>query len=158
MSAKPRRDWRRVQANSLRNAMELCKQHALDKKNLSVERIAEEMGIADHWSLYKWIANGRMPAVLIPAYESVCGINFVSRWLASRHGNLLIPIPSGRDTKAADVQRLQEVLSDATGALIKFHSGQLQAEEVITAIRSGLEGLAWHHHNVTKHQQPELEL
>lgn len=156
--SKARRNWRQVQAHSLRHAMELCKLHALEVKNLSVEGIAEDMGLEDHWVLYKWFANGRMPVVLVPAFEAVCGINFVSRWLAGRHGNLLIPIPTGGDCDAADMQRLQEVLTAATGSLMKFHTGKMQAEEVLAAIHCGLEGLAWHRHNVIKHHQPELGL
>ena len=42
-----RRNWKRIQPTSLRNALELCKDHAKERHNLSVERIAEQMGLAD---------------------------------------------------------------------------------------------------------------
>ena len=58
-----RRNWKRVTPNSLRDALRLCKDHALEKKNLSVERIADLMGITAD-VLYKWLSNGRMPAML----------------------------------------------------------------------------------------------
>ena len=77
-----RRNWKRIQPSSLRDALRLCKDHALEKKNYSVERIADLMGITADL-LYKWLANGRMPASAIPAYELITGINFVTRWLAA---------------------------------------------------------------------------
>lgn len=48
-----RRNWKHIQPTSLRQALELCKDHAKERHNLSVERIAERMGLADHWALYK---------------------------------------------------------------------------------------------------------
>ena len=52
-ASKPRRNWKRLQPTSLRNALELCKEHARERLNRSVERIADEMGITDHWTVYK---------------------------------------------------------------------------------------------------------
>ena len=60
-----RRDWKRERANSMVHALRLCKEFAQDRKRLSVERIADCMGVS-HDSLYKWLANGRMPACLVP--------------------------------------------------------------------------------------------
>ena len=50
------RNWKRIQPSSLRDALRLCKDHALEKKNYSVERIADLMGITADL-LYKWLAN-----------------------------------------------------------------------------------------------------
>ena len=69
-----RRNWKRIRPHSLRYALELCKEHARERRNLSVERIAELMGLADHWALYKWFQSGRIPANLIRPFEHVCGI------------------------------------------------------------------------------------
>ena len=56
---------KRQRANSLVHALRLCKEWAQAKRHLSVERIADRMGTT-HDSLYKWLATGRMPAILIP--------------------------------------------------------------------------------------------
>jgi len=56
-----KRNWKRVQPSSLRNALELCKDYAKERHNLSVERIADRMGLSDHWTVYKWIQTGRIP-------------------------------------------------------------------------------------------------
>lgn len=151
-----RRNWKRVQPNSLRDALRLCKDHAGEKKNYSVERIADLMGITADL-LYKWLANGRMPASSIPAYELITGINFVTRWLAASTGHLMIAIPSGRIASATDIQALQELLNTAVGQLLKFHGGNAEAAATLSAIQQGMEGLAWHKGNVEKHLQPEFE-
>ena len=96
-----RRNWKRWQPATLRDALKGCKDFALERHNLSVERIAERMGLEDHWSLYKWIANGRMPLVLAPAFEHACGINLVARWMAATDGKLLVDIPKGQQAQAA---------------------------------------------------------
>lgn len=153
-----RRNWKRVQPTSARHALELCKEHAREVRNLSVERIAERMGLSDHFTLYKWFQNGRMPLVLLPVFEQVCGIDMVTRWYASAGDKMLIEIPKGRKGTAEDMQQLQEVLNLATGALIRFYNGNAEADETIAAIQTGLEGLAWHRGNVSQHHAPQLDL
>lgn len=151
-----RRNWKRVQPNSLRDALRLCKDHALEKKNYSVERISDLMGITADL-LYKWLANGRMPAASIPAYEHFCGINFVTRWLAASTGHLMISMPTGRDASAEDMHVLQELLHSAAGTLLKFYANKADVPSTLAAIQQGMEGLAWHKGNVEKHLQPEFE-
>ena len=153
-----KRNWKRMQPTGLRHALELCKEHAREKLNRSVERIAEEMGLTDHWTLYKWLQSGRIPANLVRPYENACGINFVTRWQAASAGYLLIDIPSGRNVTAADMQVLQELLNTAVGQLLQFYAGKAESQDALAAIQQGMEGLAWHRGNVEKHLQPELEL
>ena len=153
-----RRNWKNLQPNSLRDAMELCKEFAVSQRNMSVERISDQMGQADRFTLYKWLSTGRMPAVLIPAYEAACGAQFVTRWLAGAAGKLIIDIPTGRKCTGQDIQNLQQQLLTATGALMSFHNGEMAADEVLAAVRTAMEGLGWHHNNVAQHIQPQLEL
>lgn len=79
LSPSRRAFWKRYQPTSCRDALHQCKAYAQEARNLSVERIADQMGLPDHWALYKWIESGRFPFVLIPAYESACGINQIGR-------------------------------------------------------------------------------
>jgi len=151
------RAWKRLQPNSLRDALRLCKDYALAEKRLSVERIADLMDVTADL-LYKWLSNGRMPVSLIPAYEHICGIDYVTRWLAAHAGRLLIDIPSGRAATAVEMQVLQEALNTATGQLLQFYAGRAQAPEALAAIQTAMQGLAWHRVNVQKTDQPELDL
>lgn len=153
-----RRNWKHIQPTSLRQALELCKDHAKERHNLSVERIAERMGLADHWTLYKWFQNGRMPLNLVRPFESACGIDFVTRWQTASAGKLLIDMPSGRNCDAADIQTLQETLNTAVGHLLQFYSGKSEAADTLVVVQKAMEGLAWHRGNVEKHAQPELDL
>lgn len=152
-----RRNWKKLQPTSLREATEWCKDFALSK-NKSIDRIAESMGLHDKWSLYKWIDNGRMPAVLIPAYEAACGIDYVTRWLASRDGKLLIDMPTGRSLTSGDVNELQSLVHTAVGALLEFYQHKKPAEQTLADITNALESLAWHRGNVEQHNQPQLDL
>lgn len=156
MSAKIKRNWKRAQANSLRQALEFCKEYARETKNLSIERIAELMGITDHWIIYKWIQTGRIPANLIAPYEVVCGIDFVTRWLAASSGKLLISMPTGRALKDADVIELHSGFSSALGLLTDFYAGKADAAATTEALILHLQQVAFHHANVQKHAAPEL--
>lgn len=152
-----RRNCKKPIPRSLRHAMELSIESA-KILNRSVEGVAEIMGLESHWNLYKWFENGRMPAVLIPAFEAACGCDYVSRWLATRGGKLLIEVPTGRKLKVSDVATLQANLHNTVSALMDFYAGKTKAEETINAIASSLESLMWHKGNVTQHDQPQLEL
>lgn len=88
-----RHNWKRAQPRTMCQAVEWSLEFA-GEHQLNAERIAERMGLHSHWVIYKWASEGRMPAVLIPAFEHACGINLVSRWLASTGGKLLIDLPS----------------------------------------------------------------
>lgn len=152
------RNWNRVQPTSLRHALELCKDHAREVHTLSVERIAERLTLTDHYTLYKWLQTGRMPAPVIPAYEAVCGCHFVTRWMAATHGLLLIPVPTGKSTTPQDMLALQELLAAAAGRLIQFHRGQAGSDETLADIRGAMEALGYHHANVRQHATPQLDL
>lgn len=150
------RNWKRVQPNDLREALRLCKEHAREKKNYSVERIADMMGESAD-TLYGWMSKGGMPVRQLQAFEHICGINLASRYLAASAGYLTIKAPAGRDASAADMHALQEALNAAAGQLLQFYSGKAEASAVLAAIQQGMEGLAWHKGNVEKHLQPEFE-
>ena len=51
LSPSRRKFWKTYQPTTLRAALEGCKEHAREARNLSVERIATDMGLNDHWSL-----------------------------------------------------------------------------------------------------------
>ncbi|TWC74425.1 hypothetical protein FBY10_101115 [Pseudomonas sp. SJZ103] len=153
-----RRRWKNVRPTSLRHALELCKDFAIDAHNKSVQRIADEMGLPDHWALYKWLQTGRMPANLIRPYERVCNCDFVTRWIAASAGRLTIEMPTGRNCTAQDTQVLQELLTTAAGKLLAFYAKNSEADETLAAIQAAMEGLAWHRGNVSQSQHPQLEL
>ena len=154
-----RRNWKRWQPASLRDALKGCKDFAQERHNLSVERIAERMGLEDHWALYKWIANGRMPAVLLPAYEHACGINLVVRWMAATDGKLLVDMPRGRQAQPADMVELNTGFAQALQLLTDFYAGgeQADANATLEALRNHLQQVAAHQLNVAGFAEPELD-
>ena len=159
MTPKPKtmRNWKRQQPNSLRHALELCKDHAREKLNRSVEKIADEMGLADHWILYKFLQNGRLPATLIRPFENACGTDYLSRWIAASSGKLLVDIPTGRRLTAADVASLHNGFGMALQLLTEFYGGKADPEATLAALTSHLDDIAWHRGNVAQFATPELD-
>lgn len=153
-----RRVWKNVRASSMVEALRLCKEYAQAKSNLSIERIADRMG-ATHDSLYKWLATGRLPAILIPAYEHACGCHFVSQWLAASTGKLLVDMPTGRAVNQADLVAVNASCSAALTLLTSFYADPAGAdtEATLCALRAHMEQVAFHQHNVAQYSTPELE-
>ncbi len=156
-TTKPRRNWKRLQPTSLRHALELCKDHARERLNRSVERIADEMGVTDHWAIYKWLQNGRIPANLVRPYEVACGIDYVTRWLVASSGGMKIDIPTGRSLTPSDVIELHNGFSAALRLITDFYAGKAKAEETVAAISTHLAEVAWHRANVSQFAAPELD-
>ena len=143
---------------SLQQALEACLNHARTKHRQSIERIAADMGLANHWNLYKWVESGRLPAVLIRPFELACRCNYVTRFLAHASHHLVIDIPTGKLPALNDLQTLQIASNEAMGALINFASGKIDAAVVIDTVTEALEHFAYQRENVRHAQQPELEL
>jgi hypothetical protein len=151
-----KRNWKHVQPRDLRDAMDLCVEYAKAKNNRSIDTIADLMGLASKWTLYKWMQEASLPSRLIKPFEHACGIDFVSRWLVVSGGKLVIEIPKGRKGKPDDIQSLQAATHEAVGALIKFYADQADTDATLAALQTALERMAWHKGNVEKYRQPEL--
>ena len=141
---------------SLRAAFEADKAHALKRRRLNVERLAELLG-APPATLYKWLETDSMPVRVLVAWQHLTGSHQVVRYLASREHAVVIDIPTGRAIDADDVHVLQATLNGAVGALLDHNRGQLDRDTTISKLGTGMESLAWHRANVEKADQPELE-
>jgi hypothetical protein len=150
------KNWKRLIPKSHTEALRLCKDYAREVHNLSVERIADEMG-ATADVLYKWLANGSMPLNRIRSYQLACRCNFVSRYMAYSDGNLLIPIPTGKGINDSEMMQLHQSFHGAALMLAGFYKGGVAPEEVMDALVSHMQATGWHHANVQKHLQPELQ-
>lgn len=153
-----RRNWKKERAISLRRGMELNVLHAREKLNRSVDRIADLMGMPSHFTLYKYLDSGRMPAVLIPAFENACGAHFVTQYLATSANRMLVEIPTGRRASHKELNEVSAYTNQVMGMLIDFYEGRSDQEEVEGALTTLIEDLAHQRGNVAKHQQPELLL
>ncbi|HMS05322.1 MAG TPA: hypothetical protein PKD73_05960 [Burkholderiaceae bacterium] len=156
---KSRAYWKRLRPASLREAMQACKDHAQAVHNRGVERIAELMGQPDHWALYKWLQNGRMPACLIRPYEQACGATYITRYMAASAGLMAIDMPRGRAASGDDLMAFNGEFADALRLLSEFYKagGKADPAPVLAALRTHLESTAAHHHNVSGFAEPELE-
>ncbi|MDN7533844.1 hypothetical protein [Burkholderia orbicola] len=153
-----RRLWKSFRPTSLTAALRGCKDYALDVHHLSVERIADRMAVT-HDVLYKWLANGRMPTILIPTYELACGCHFVSTWLATSAGKLVVDMPKGRHAADAELMEVNSGCAQALQLLTEFYANPAagNADATLNALRTHLEQIAYHHQNVARYTTPELE-
>ena len=155
----PPRNWKRFRANNLRDAMRACKDYALEKRQLSVARIAELMGDVTEETLYGWLSKGRMPAVLIPTFELVCGANFVTEWLAASAGRMVIAMPKGRKVNDAELLQITADCTQAMSQLAAFYAdpSKVDTAGLLELLQRHLEQVAFQHHNVGQYIAPQLE-
>jgi hypothetical protein len=138
--------------------MEMSLEHARAKHNFSVDRVADLMGQSNKWVLYKWLENGRLPAVLIRPFENSCGIDLVTRYLGHSANKMLIDIPLGRKASGRELHELQASFAHASGLLVAFYGGDDLSEETESALTALIEDVAWHRANVKQHKQPSFDL
>ncbi len=136
--------------------MELCLDYARETQNLGVERVADRMGLASHWVIYKWMEEGGMPARHIRSFEHACGATYVTRYIAASAHMLLIDLPIGRHAVPQDIQTVQEACTAAVGSLLAFYAGRADADETHAALTVALEQLAAERCEVERYTTPEL--
>ncbi|MBF5006380.1 hypothetical protein [Diaphorobacter caeni] len=150
--------WKNRRATSLVHALRMCKEYAQVRRNLSIERIADRMGVS-HESLYKWLATGKLPAILLPSYELTCGVHYASEWLAASAGRLVVPMPKGAKADDAELIAMNTSWAAAFQALNKFYSAPSAeaAESTLGALREHMAQVAYHQANVEQFATPELD-
>lgn len=151
---KTKAAWKRLQPTNLKQAMRYCKEYARTFRRLTVPAIAELMGESED-ALYKWLATGRMPATMVPVYEHICGVDYVTQYLAYRNHKLIIDIPTGRSASEMDVAELQQLAAGALLMLVQHYKSGRGMEETSQALTQLMGGLAWHRENISV--QPELD-
>ena len=85
------------------------------------------------------------------------GNTFVSTWLATNAGKLVIDRPKGRKAAATDLVEFNSGFAKALQMLGDFHQGKATAQDTLAALQCHLEAAAWHHSNVAQHATPELD-
>lgn len=147
--------WKRVMARSLSHAFQLCKEYATTKQNMGIERIADRIGSSPD-TLYKYLADARMPAHKIVGFETACNALFVTQYLAHSHGCLLVKIPSGRAAEHIEINELQKFMNEVIGQLLDIAANKGDAEDAQEQIIALMQDLAFHKANIEKLKQPEL--
>ena len=69
----------------------------------------------------------------------------------------MLDIPKGRTSTGADLVELNASFAEALKLLSDFYAGKADEAQTQEALKAHLEQVAWHHHNVASHANPELE-
>lgn len=153
----PKRNWRRFRPNSLREAIEGCIAFALERHNRSVDQVADLMGLASKWTLYKWMQTAKLPAIQIRAFEHATGAAFVTQYLGASAHKLVLDMPSGKRPSDKELLDVNQACVEACQQLFKFYAGERPAEDVLAALTVALEDLAYQRANVERAAQPEFD-
>lgn len=156
MTAPVRKRLSRVPSN-LADSIQSCLDYALRKFNRSPKRIADLMGVKID-TLYKWLAEDRIPANMIGAFEHACGVTYLTEYLCAQAHLLAVEMPRGRKVQADDVMELQRHFADSVALLIAFYRGESDQDETVSSLHSLLNQVAWHKANVERAAAPELAL
>jgi AraC-like DNA-binding protein len=141
---------------SFTEALRMCKDYAKDKHNLSVERIADEMGLTPS-RLYQHLDNGDMPFNRVRSYQHICRCNFVTQYMANGDDCILIKMPKGKRVSDDQMVHFNKSFSKALSELSEFYTLYQNPDEVISALTDHLENVAWHRANVERTSQPQLD-
>ncbi len=150
-----RRNWKREVASSLLNGSDLCIKFAHERNNLSIQHIADLMG-ENHHTLYKWLAETRMPVKKLIAFEKACGVCFITQYLAHANNKMLVDIPTGRKAEHRSVNELASFTNEVMGMLLGFADGEQNHEEVLKAVTLLMADFAHQRGQIEKNKQPEL--
>lgn len=153
-----RRNWKRAAPTSLANALQLCVDFARDRHNLSMERIADGMGLPSVNTLYKWLSSGRMPANMIRPFENACHCQYVTQYIASSAHKLVCDMPKAKASASEDILALQESFTTAVSTLARFYRDGSSPDETLAQLTKLMTDVASHRHRVEQYAEPELEL
>ena len=156
MNAPVRKRLSRVPSN-LADAIQSCLDYALRKYNRSPKRIADLMGMKID-TLYKWLADDRIPTNMIGSFEHACGATYLTQYLCAQAHLMAVEIPTGRKMNSGDVMELQQHFAESVGLLIAFYRGEGDLDSTVCSLQSLLNQVAWHKANVERADTPELAL
>lgn len=134
----------------------MCKDHAKAKHNLSVERIADEMGLTAV-RLYQHLENGDMPLSRVRSYQRACRCNYVTLYMAHGDECMLIKIPNGKKLSDDQMLNINATFHTALSMLTQFYQTAENPEAALAALTSHMATTAWHRANIEKHLQPEFD-
>lgn len=152
------RNWRRFRPTCMSTAIEAVIEHGRERKRMSIDRLADVLGLHNKFQLYRWIQEGSIPARKIHALEHACGAYFITQYLATAAHKLLVDIPTGRTAQPSDVAALQGACADAVSALVAFAAGRADADSTHAALTVAMERLAIERAQVEHSAFPELDL
>lgn len=144
-------------ASNLSDAIQQCLDTALQQFNRGPKRVADLMGVKLD-TLYKWIAENRIPTNMIGPFEHACGATYLTQYLCAQAHLLAVEMPHGRKLQSTDVMELQQHFAEAMALLIGFYQGKSDQEETLGRLQDLMGELGWHRANVEKAAAPELDL
>lgn len=148
--------WKSIRPNSLDEAFQLSMDFAT-KRRRPTKVMSTLMGV-ELKTMYRWQAETSMPMNRIVQFEEFCGVAYVSEFLSTAAGRIVIDIPTGRKARPIDLAGLHAVFAEAITLLSQHYQNGNAADETAAALTNLLSHAAYHRQNVIKSAAPELAL
>ncbi|MCB6182349.1 hypothetical protein LIN78_02110 [Leeia sp. TBRC 13508] len=147
---------RRQIPTSLDDAIEKATQQA-DRSRRPAKVMADLMGV-ELKTYYRWLSESSMPLNRLRQFETFCGAHFVSDYLSTAAGRVVIEIPVGKKAKPEDIANMQAMFGKAIMLLSQFWETRDGMEETLSVLTETLQQVAFQRENVLKSVSPELDL
>ncbi|KAF7787173.1 hypothetical protein PRUB_a4049 [Pseudoalteromonas rubra] len=157
MTKPKRRQWSRVVARSLPEALQLCKEHAQATRNMSVPRIADRTGVSPDM-LYKYLGNGDMPASLLIPYMAATGREYPLQYMAHSLDKLVVDMPKGKKPSMPTLSHLNQFANQVIGMTMQLEAGNGNAQHVAEQIVLLMQDLAYHKLEAEQLDEPQQSL
>ncbi|WP_462171113.1 hypothetical protein [Pseudoalteromonas xiamenensis] len=155
---KPRnRQWSRIVARSLPEALQLCKEHAQATRQMSVPRIADRTGISTDM-LYKHLGSGDMPSSLLIPYMAATGREYPLQYMAHSLDKLIVDMPKGKKPTLPTLNHLNQFANQVIGMVMQLEEGSGNAQHVADQIVLLMQDLAYHKLEAEKLDEPQQTL
>lgn len=141
---------------SFTEALRMCKDYAKAKHNMSVERIADEMGMTPS-RLYQHLDTGDMPFNRVRSFQSACKCSYVTMYMAHSDDCMLIKIPTGKKMTDEQMLDFQSSFNKALTSLTEFYKSHSNPDQAMADLTNHMTVSAWHRANLEKALQPELD-
>lgn len=154
MTKPKRRQWGRIVARSLPEALQLCKEHAQATRQMSVPRIADRTGISTDM-LYKHLGSGDMPASLLIPYMAATGREYPLMYMAHSLDKLIVDMPKGKKPSNSNLTHLNLFANQVIGMVMQLEEGAGNAQYVAEQIVLLMQQLAYQKLEAEKLDEPQ---
>ncbi|MCG9761763.1 MULTISPECIES: hypothetical protein [Pseudoalteromonas] len=157
MTKPKRRQWSRVVARSLPESLQLCKEHGMATRNMSVPRIADRTGVSTDM-LYKYLGNGDMPASLLIPYMAATGREYPLQYMAHSLDKLVVDMPKSKKPSMPTLNHLNQFANQVIGMAMQLEEGGGNHQHVAEQIVVLMQELAYQKLEVERLDDPQQQL
>lgn len=142
----------KLPARDLREAIDL----SILVSGKSVEELADALGLESKWTLYKQLADLRVPLHSLIPFMAACGSRIILKWLASGCDYLLLPRPRGRKVRPGEAAAVVSDVTKRLGRALELAREPKHKDKALLELDAAMTSIAGLRGALEKARQPEL--